>query len=388
MGGPEEDLSARRRPPFGRETGPVSGYLKGVHVAHLRLKDFRNYHRLEVDWTPGFHLLLGRNAQGKTNLLEAIYLVATLRSFRGATGAQMIRRGAPAYFIQARVLAEAESEVRLYWSPKERRLTLNREPVRRLGDYLGVLRAVVFCSEDALLVKGPPSQRRRFLNLLLAQTESSYLGLLQRYGRALRARNALLKQRPVDLAALEGFSREVVRLGEEIIRRRRALVPRVAPLVTAAYRRIAGEAEPIEIEYRPAVRGDFAAELARARERELQQRVTLVGPHRDDLALLLDGQPAGQFGSEGQKRSVAIALKMAQAELLTEVHGVPPVLLIDDVMGELDAGRRAGLLPLLERSHRARGQVFMTCTEESWPVELGRRLKRWEVANGTLRPLD
>lgn len=359
-----------------------------MHLAHLSLKEFRNYHRLKVDWTPGFHLLIGRNAQGKSNLLEAIYLVATLRSFRGVPGVQMVRRGASAYFIRAQIVAEAQSEVRLYWSPRQRRLTLNGQPVRRLGEYLGVLRAVVFCSEDAQLVKGPPSRRRRFLNLLLTQTQPHYLGLLQRYSRALRSRNALLKQRPVDLQALEGFSHELVRLGEEIIRRRRELVPRVAPMVTEAYQRIAGEAERLEIEYRPAVRGNFAEELARARERELQQKVTLVGPHRDDLALLLDRQPVGQFGSEGQKRSVAIALKMAQAEFLTETHGAPPVLLIDDVMGELDASRRAGLLPLLERAHRARGQVFMTCTEETWPVELGRRLKRWEVSGGQLRPLS
>jgi DNA replication and repair protein RecF len=128
-------------------------------------------------------------------------------------------------------------------------------------------------------------------------------------------------------------------------------------------------------------------ELARARERERTYRSTLVGPHRDDLALLLNGQPAAQFGSEGQKRTLAIALKMAQAEYVTGLLGAPPVLLIDDVMGELDAKRRSGLLPLLERSHHARGQVFMTCTEENWPRELGRDLHRWEIKSGSIAPL-
>ena len=116
-------------------------------------------------------------------------------------------------------------------------------------------------------------------------------------------------------------------------------------------------------------------------------RATLVGPHRDELALLLNDRPAAQFGSEGQKRTLAIALKMAQAEYVTGIHGVPPVLLIDDVMGELDARRRAGLLPLLQRSHQSRGQVFMTCTEENWPKELGRELHRWEIKAGTVQRL-
>ena len=128
-------------------------------------------------------------------------------------------------------------------------------------------------------------------------------------------------------------------------------------------------------------------ELAQSRGRERTYRTTLVGPHRDDLSLLLNDRPALQFGSEGQKRSLAVALKMAQAEYLTGIHGSPPILLIDDVMGELDVKRRSGLLPLLERAHHARGQVFMTCTEENWPQELGRELQRWEVSAGKLSRL-
>jgi DNA replication and repair protein RecF len=134
------------------------------------------------------------------------------------------------------------------------------------------------------------------------------------------------------------------------------------------------------------VKAHFAEELHRAAERERTLRVTLLGPHRDELRILLDERPAAQFASEGQKRTLALAFKMAQAEYLTGLHGSPPILLLDDVMGELDAARRAGLLPLLERAHHASGQVFMTCTEEQWPAELGRRLQRWQVRAGTLRP--
>jgi DNA replication and repair protein RecF len=133
------------------------------------------------------------------------------------------------------------------------------------------------------------------------------------------------------------------------------------------------------------VKRDFAAELAANRERELAMRVTLIGPHRDDLQLRLDNKSAAKFASEGQKRSVAIALKMTQAEHLTTIHGAPPILLIDDIMGELDARRRAAFLPLLNRAHHARSQVFMTCTEENWPQELARDLEKWEVHKGELR---
>jgi DNA replication and repair protein RecF len=355
-----------------------------MHLAHLRLRDFRNYARLDVDFPPGFHLLLGGNAQGKTNLLEAIYLLGTLRSFRGVGGAQMARHGQAGYFVGARVVGQGEHEVKLYWSARQRSLSLDGQPVRRLTDYLGVLRTVVFCTEDLQLIKGAGRGRRRFLDLLLSQTHAAYLPLLQRYARSLRARNALLKQPLLDPVALEGFSRELVAAGEAICRLRRELVPKLAPIVRQAHGRIANQAEELRLEYQPGVAADFAVELAQSRARERAYRATLVGPHRDDLRLLLDGRPAAQFGSEGQKRTLAIALKLAQAEYLAGLHGAPPVLLIDDIMGELDLKRRGGFLPLLEQARQSRGQVFMTATEENWPRDLGGDLLRWHVNAGAL----
>lgn len=355
-----------------------------MHLAHLRLRDFRNYARLDVDFAPGFHLLLGDNAQGKTNILEAIYLMATLRSFRGVGGAQMIRHGAKGYFVGGNVVGQGDHEIKMYWALRERKLTLDGQPVKKLGDYFGALRTVVFCTEDLQLIKGTARARRRFIDLLLAQTNPIYLPLLQRYMHTVRARNALLKQRTVDEAALESFSAEMVKLGNEIIRARRELVPKFSPLARLAYRRISNDAEELRIEYQPSVKNDFAVELASSRARERTFRATLVGPHRDDLQLLQNEKSAAQFGSEGQKRTLAIALKMAQAEFLAGIHGSPPILLIDDVMGELDVKRRSGFLPLLEQARRTRGQVFMTCTEENWPSELGKDLHRWEVHAGAL----
>ena len=236
-----------------------------MHLAHLRLRDFRNYARLDVDFAPGFHLLLGDNAQGKTNILEAIYLMATLRSFRGVGGAQMIRHGQKGYFVGGNVVGQGEHEIKMYWSARERKLALDGQPVKRLTDYLGVLRTVVFCTEDLQLVKGAARARRRFLDLLLAQTQPGYLPLLQRYMRAVRARNALLKQRAVDEAALDSFSQELVKLGDEIIRARRELAPKFSPLARLAYRRISNDAEELRIEYQPSVKKDFAVELAQSR---------------------------------------------------------------------------------------------------------------------------
>jgi DNA replication and repair protein RecF len=356
-----------------------------MHLGQLRLRDFRNYGRIDASFAPGFHLFLGDNAQGKTNILEAIYLIATLRSFRGVGSAQMVRHGQKGYFVSGKIATQGEHEVKIYWSARERNLTLDSRPVRKLTDYLGVLRTVVFCTEDLQLIKGPGRARRRFLDLLLSQTYPTYLPLLQRYTRAVRSRNALLKRPILDPQALESFSRELIAVGTELTRFRTELMPRFAPMAQHAYRSISNDAEELRLEYSPSVRKDFAMELAQSHARERGYRSTMVGPHRDELQLLLNDKPAAQYGSEGQKRTLAIAMKMAQAEYLTEIHGSPPVLLIDDIMGELDVRRRSGFLPLLQRAHVSRGQVFMTATEENWPEELGREVQRWRVKHGTIQ---
>jgi DNA replication and repair protein RecF len=358
-----------------------------VHLAHLRLRDFRNYPRLDVDFPPGFHLVLGDNAQGKTNLLEAIYLLATLRSFRGVGSAQLVRHGATGYFVGGTVVSQGEHDLKLYWSLRKRSINLDGRLIRKLTEYIGTVRGVVFCTEDLLLIKGAARIRRRFLDLMLTQTHAGYLPLIQRYAHALRSRNALLKQPAPDPAALESFTREVVRWGEQITQHRGELVPLFAPRAQRAYNRIAQNTEELRLAYQPSVKSDFAVELAQARARERACRFTTVGPHRDDLELTLNGRSAAQFASEGQKRSLAIALKMAQAEYLADLHGSPPILLIDDVMGELDLKRRSGLLPILEQAHQSRGQVFMTCTQENWPRELGREAIRWEVHTGECRQM-
>jgi DNA replication and repair protein RecF len=297
----------------------------------------------------------------------------------------MVRHGQKGYFVGAKVQSHGANEIKMYWSSRERQLSLNGQPVKRLSDFLGTLRTVVFCTEDLQIIKGSGRNRRRFMDLLLSQTHGTYLATLQRYARALRSRNALLKRPIQDGAALEGFTREMAKAGSEIVRMRTELIPKFAPIASGAYHRVSQGAEELTLVYEPSLRGDFTLALAQVRERERSARMTLIGPHRDELRLLINDRAAPEFGSEGQKRTAAIALKMAQAEYLTNTHGFAPVLLIDDIMGELDIHRRSGLIPLLERTHRAQGQVFMTATEENWPAELGRTLHRWEVRAGTLK---
>jgi DNA replication and repair protein RecF len=188
----------------------------------------------------------------------------------------------------------------------------------------------------------------------------------------------------LDRAALDAFSAELVKLGNRILQFRKELIPRISPLARLAYRRISQDAEDLKMDYQPSVREDFELELKNAFERERRYRTTVVGPHRDEFKLELDGKPAESHASEGQKRSLVVALKMAQAEYLAGIHGAPPVLLIDDVMGELDARRRSGFLPLLTRSRQMRGQVFMTCTEQNWPAELSRELRVWKIQGGQI----
>jgi DNA replication and repair protein RecF len=284
------------------------------------------------------------------------------------------------------IVGQGEHEVKMFWSTRERSLVLDGRSIKRATDYLGVLRTVVFCTEDLQLVKGTGRARRRFMDLLLSQTVPTYLPLLQRYTRALRSRNALLKRPLLDVNALESFSRELIMAGNEIVKCRRELIPRFSPMASRAYSQISNQAEALRLEYQPGLNGDFEVALAQSAARERSLRATVVGPHRDDLQLLLNDKPAAFYGSEGQKRTLAIALKMAQAEYLTDAHGFPPVLLIDDIMGELDAKRRTGFFPLLETAHRARGQAFMTVTEENWADELGSIRFRWRVQRGSLAP--
>ena len=406
-----------------------------MHLAHLRLRDFRNYTRLDADFAPGFHLLLGDNAQGKTNILEAVYLMATLRSFRGVGGAQMIRHGQKGYFVGGTVVGGTIPSISLRlpqgreWGEEAEFLKLRTPRPNPLPALAGRGRQKFWPATAG--VKSKSTGRRANANWRWTASRSNAWAIISaccarwcfapricNWSRAPRAPAggssiccSRKPSRPTCRCSSvicapsapatrcsstprggptrprwTAFRANSSKLGGRTHPRcGRELAPKFSPLARLAYRRISNDAEELRIEYQPSVKKDFAVELAQSRNRERTYRSTLVGPHRDDLQLLLNEKSAAQFGSEGQKRTLAIALKMAQAEYLAGIHGSAPVLLIDDVMGELDVKRRSGFLPLLEQARKTGGQVFMTATEENWPAELGKDLQRWEVQAGTLR---
>lgn len=342
-----------------------------MHLRHLRLLDFRSWPLLELELEPGVTTLVGRNGHGKTNVLEAIGVLATLRSHRVATDAPMIRTGAETALVGA--LAhnkgrELTVELALN-SGKANRARLNTSPCRRQSDILGVVQSVIFAPEDLALVRGEPAERRRLLDELMVQRRPALGGDLSEYSSVLRQRSALLKStsgalrrgRGEDTAAaldtLEVWDGRLAQLGARIVSGRIALLGELRPLVVDAYRGLAPESRPADLTYRfrvdappdeseltdpELVEAVLLAELGRRRQDEIDRGLSLVGPHRDDLVLSLGDEPAKGFASHGETWSFALSLRLGSLELF-RADGIEPVLLLDDVFAELDRHRRAAL---------------------------------------------
>lgn len=351
----------------------------------IELTDFRNYAALDLEVSPGVTVLVGANGQGKTNLLEAIAYLATLSSFRGAADASLVRDGAEAAIIRAtgsrderNLLIEAE----LRRSGRNRTM-VNRQPLRRTRDLLGALRVSVFAPDDLDLVKGGPGERRRYLDDLAVALDPSFDARRSEVDQVLRQRNALLKQAKGRLTddialTLDVWDTKLAAAGTVLGERRAALVEQLRPVLGDAYAALAGEGRRASTRYEPEwlARG-LDVMLAETRDDDLRRSVTTVGPHRDEVALTLGGDPARTHGSQGEQRSLALALRLAGHRLVTEVTGSPPILLLDDVFSELDASRRAGLLANLPR-----GQTLIT-TAADVPVDTDPDLVL-QVSGGTI----
>ena len=353
-----------------------------MFVAHLSLTDFRSYPGAELALDPGVTALVGPNGQGKTNLVEAIGYVATLSSHRVATDAPLIRLGADRAVIRAAVSRdERQTLVELELNPgRANRARINRAPVPRAREVLGVLRTVLFAPEDLALVKGDPSDRRRFLDDLLVARTPRYAGVRADYDRVLKQRNALLKSSynarrgGGDLATLDVWDSHLSRAGAELLAGRIELVDALSPLVDKSYDAIADSGGPAVIDYKCSLGPDvplvvdrdllaaaLLSELSRMRPAELERGVSLVGPHRDDLTLRLGELPAKGYASHGECWSYALALRLASYDLMREdgdgvAGGGDPVLVLDDVFAELDDRRRDRLAELVARAD----QVLVT----------------------------
>lgn len=346
-----------------------------MRFAAVTLQDFRNLPLAEVALAGRRTFLLGSNAQGKTNFLEAMGYVTALRSFRAAETRALIGVGRPqagmAFAIEHETFGA--SRVTITLRPDGREVMWEQGKVTRLGDFLGRFPTVVFSSQDNQFLRGAPALRRRWLDLTLAAMDPAYLGALQSCTRALAERNLLLKQGGRDIGAIEAFEHELAGYAVALVAKRAAGIAELGEAFRTAHARLVPESETAGLIYAPdsaaATREAFAALLAKNRPRDTLLKSTERGPHRDDIELLLNGRPARQFASEGQQRCLVIALRLAQAAYFKAKGGVTPVLLCDDVLGELDPVRRERFWASLEHDP----QVVATGT--SLPADAG----GWQV---------
>ncbi|MFF0174532.1 DNA replication/repair protein RecF [Micromonospora profundi] len=377
-----------------------------MYVQRLELVDFRSYERVAVDLQPGANVLVGANGVGKTNLVEALGYVATLDSHRVATDAPLVRMGASSAVIRCAVAHEGrELLVELEIVPgKANRARLGRSPARRARDVLGALRLVLFAPEDLELVRGDPAERRRYLDDLLVTRQPRYAGVRADYERVVKQRNALLRtaylarktggSRGGDLGTLAVWDTHLAQHGAELLAGRLELVAALTPHVAKAYDAVAAGRGAASIAYRPSIelidatmdRAALAealtAALAASRSAEIERGTTLVGPHRDELALALGPLPAKGYASHGECWSFALALRLAGYDLL-RADGIEPVLILDDVFAELDTGRRERLAELVGGA----SQLLVTCAvDDDVPAAL--RGTRYQVGEGAVRRVE
>ncbi|HZT66187.1 MAG TPA: DNA replication/repair protein RecF [Acidimicrobiales bacterium] len=326
-----------------------------MRIRQLWLTDFRNYRQAELrPDADGLTVVVGANGQGKTNLLEAVAYLATLESFRGAPTEAMVRAGEEAAVVRAEgerggLTVLLETEIRV---TGRNRALVNRQPLRRARDLLGALRVTVFSPEDLALVQGPPAGRRSLLDGALASLHLRYDALRGDVERVLRQRAALLRQAGGRLSSevtstLDVWDAKLAELGTALADARAALVGDLEPAVAKAYEAVAGEPAAVSLSYRRSWAGPLAEALSAARPDDLRRAATTVGPHRDELEITLADMPARTHASQGEQRSLALALRLAVHALVTERIGEPPVLLLDDVFSELDPRRSEALVGTL-----------------------------------------
>lgn len=340
-----------------------------MYLSHVNLENFRNYREATLEAPPGLILVRGPNGAGKTNLLEAFHFLALARSFRTSSDRDLVRRGEKDLAVRASAqTSPGEQTLEIHYGSGGKSAAVNGETIPRLVDYVGTLAVVAFTPDDLALVKDEPANRRRFLDVWLGQESRDYLYTLQRYQNVLRSRNALLS-RGASRSEIEPFDRELVAAGAKLTALRARAASALGPAAAAAYADLAPQAEDFDAAYAPAVPADgdddeayaeaFERALRDARDEEERRGLTLVGPHRDDLTLTVKRRDARRFASEGQQRTAALSLRLAQFRLLKEKRGDAPLLLLDDVASELDEERQRRL------AHAVRGadQTWVTATQ-------------------------
>ena len=357
-------------------------------VTDLRLRQYRSYEACALAPCEGVNVLLGDNGQGKTNVLEALYLCCTGRSHRTRQDRELIRWGAD--FASVKVEAQRRDgshQVEIVLPQAGRRkLKIAGQEVSKSGELMGHVTGVLFSPEDLRTVKDGPAERRRFVDMALSQIKPSYYYALQRYARALKQRNEVLKLASVQpglLPTLDSWDEQLAQAGAELMAQRRGYVARLSAEAGETHREISDGRERLEIRYAPSVtlgddRQAILDGLFAARENDLRRMTTSVGPHRDDVLLMIGGRDVRAFGSQGQQRTAALAMRLSELNVMREVMGEWPMLMLDDVMSELDPSRRRQLVNRLDGI-----QTFITCTDVD-DLAGARIGKAWRVSGGTL----
>ncbi|MGE5675767.1 MAG: DNA replication/repair protein RecF [Mycobacterium leprae] len=357
-----------------------------MYLSSLELFSFRNYSHLTCSFSPTLNVIYGDNGQGKTNLLEAVYFLATGRSHRTSRDQDLLKEGESAFGARASVMrSTGEMLLELKYSTESRKqLKINGLPEKKITKLLGNLAAVLFSPDDLQLLKGSPAGRRRFLDVELSQISQTYLHHLSTYNKTLLQRNSILKQNAVDGALLSVYDEQLLDAGAQIIVRRAAAVQRLSAIATEYHAMMSNGVEHLHLAYESQPLGDDGVilDLADVRQRlqrlltdrrkdEIRRQISLVGPHRDDINITIDDRDARLFASQGQQRTAVLALKLAELRYMAEQLGETPILLLDDVASELDPHRRNFLLNTVGET----AQTFITCTDledlaaRSWSPE-------------------
>ncbi|MBR3929247.1 MAG: DNA replication/repair protein RecF [Clostridia bacterium] len=343
-----------------------------MRITSIQLQGFRNYDDACILPCDGITVFTGNNAQGKTNILEAVYLSCTGRSHRTVHDKEMIKTGHD--FARVRVearRADGMHDVEIALSRTDRRkIKVAGNTVSKSGEMLGHITGVLFAPEDLRMVKDGPAERRRFVDMELSQLRPKYYYALQRYARALKQRGALLKEasvHPSAVSMIDMFDEQLAESGALIMDMRRDFIRKLSVKAGEVHAHVSGGLEKLSVEYCPSVVSEESGEklqneiyetLKRARNIDLKRMVTSIGPHRDDVRMNLNGMDARAYGSQGQVRTCALSMKLSELKIMTEESGEAPVLMLDDVMSELDPGRRRMLLNMLSGV-----QTFVTCTD-------------------------
>ncbi len=365
-----------------------------MQINHLYLQNFRNYSEIHAEFVPGVNLIVGNNANGKTNLIEAITYLSTAHAFRARKEQELIRFGAEFAELKAKLHSqEREQELRavLFAGRRPRQLYLNGVKQKTSAGIAGVLTSVLFCPEDLLVLKKGAQPRRRLLDRVICQLRPNYDAALTEYQHLLEQKSAVLRDRfenPSLLAVLPDYNARMAQVGALIISYRARFLQALSDCAAEFHREFSGGAEALRLEYQtvsniddpfapPNLLRDRLTEHQASHERaELESGQCLSGPHKDDFTATLNDLPVASFASQGQTRTATISMKLAERELMRRDSGEPPVLLLDDVLSELDAGRQDFVLNRLRD-----GQVFITCCEVDRLTELGQVL---HIQNGTI----